>query len=190
MSRVLMVVVLTAVDSWRGRIVGLKLRWQPTIAALFRPNGAANTMKPTGVFLYSRGETFLWWCGGWRRPESGDRMRERASPTRGERESEIMLRYERVYGTPVPLNTVHRWISDETIGWLWLARSAGWSDGLDERSFDRVWRGTPKSRYTGWRGATGSKLRLFQGLRCVWVLIWCGKPYCILLNQRFRSKHY
>ena len=75
-------------------------------------------MKNTGVFLYSRGETFLWWCGGWRRPESGDRMRERASPTRGERESEIMLRYERVYGTPVPLNTVHRWISDETIGWL------------------------------------------------------------------------
>jgi hypothetical protein len=161
MSRVLMVVVLTAVDSWRGRIVGLKLRWQPTIVALFRPNGAAKTMKPTGVFLYSRGETFLWWCGGWRRPESGDRMRERASPTREERESEIMLPYERVYGTLVPLNTVHRWISDETIGWLWLARSAGWSDGLDERRFDLVWRGAPKSRYTGWRGATGSKDKLF-----------------------------
>jgi len=30
----------------------------------------------------------------------------------------------------------------------------------------------------------------FKGLRCVWVVIWCGKPYCILLNQRFRSKHY
>jgi hypothetical protein len=34
--------------------------------------------------------------------------------------------------------------------------------------------GTP-----GVRGATGSKLRLLQRLRCVWVLIWCDKPYCI-----------
>jgi len=123
-------VVSTVVDGWRGRIVDLKLRWQPTIAVLFRPDEAEITMTTTGVFLYSRGETFLWWFGGWRRPESGDRIRERASPTRGERESEIMLRYVRVYGTPILLNTVHRWISDETIGWLGLARSAGWSDGL------------------------------------------------------------
>jgi len=56
----------------------------------------------------------------------------------------MMLRYERVYGTPVPLNPVHRWISDETIDWLWLAWSAGWSDGLDERIFDLVWRGALK----------------------------------------------
>jgi len=140
------------------------------------------TMKTTGVFLYSRGETFLWWCGGWRRPESGDRMRERASPTRGERESEIMLRYERVYGTPVPLNTVHRWISDETIGWLWLARSAGWSDGLDERSFDLVWRGAPKARYTGWRGATGSNLGIFQGLRCVGIYLVFSILFLIKIN--------
>jgi hypothetical protein len=56
----------------------------------------------------------------------------------------MMLRCGRVYGTPVPLNTVHRWISAETIGWLWLAWSAGWSDGLDERSVDLVWRGTLK----------------------------------------------
>jgi hypothetical protein len=39
----------------------LKLRWQPTIAALFRPNGAAKTMKPTGDWLYMRIPTFLWW---------------------------------------------------------------------------------------------------------------------------------
>jgi hypothetical protein len=102
----------------------------------------------------------------------------------------VTLRWERWNGTPVQLRPVIRWISDGKIVRLWLARSAGWSDGLDERRFDLVWRGAPKSRYTGWRGATGSKLRLFQWLRCVWVLIWCGKPYCILLNQRFRSKHY
>ena len=126
-ARILMAVVSTDVDGWRGRIVGLKRRWTTTIVVFFQPDEAEKTMTTTGVFLYSRGKTFLWWCGGWRRPESGDRMRERASPTRGERESEIMLRYECVYGTPVPMNTVHRWISDETIGWLWLARSAGWS---------------------------------------------------------------
>jgi len=102
----------------------------------------------------------------------------------------VMLRWERKHGTPVLLNTVNRWISDETIGWLWLARSAGWSDGL---GWAELWSGVTRCteisvhRVT-WRN--GIKVRLFQGLRCVWVLIWCGKPYCILFNQRFRSKHY
>jgi hypothetical protein len=41
----------------------LKLRWLATIAVFFRPDEAEKTMKTTGVFLYSRGETFLWWCG-------------------------------------------------------------------------------------------------------------------------------
>ena len=99
-ARILMEVVSTVVDGWRGRIVDLKLRWQPTIAVLFRPDEAAKTMTTTGVFLYSRGETFLWWCGGWRRPESGDRMRERASPARGERCSGLC------YGEST--STVHR----------------------------------------------------------------------------------
>ena len=91
----------------------------------------------------------------------------------------VMLRWERKHGTPVQLRPVIRWISGGKIMRLWLARSAGWLDGPDEQRWDRVRRGTPKSRYTRWRGATGSKLRLFQGLRCVWVLIWCDKPYCI-----------
>jgi hypothetical protein len=64
-----------------------------------------------------------------------------------------------------------RWISDGKIVRLWLARSAGWSDGLDERSFDLVWRGAPKARYTGWHGATGSNLGIFQGLRCVGIYL-------------------
>jgi len=34
----------------------------------------------------------------------------------------VTLRWERKHGTPVLLNTVNRWISDETIGWLWLAK--------------------------------------------------------------------
>jgi len=102
----------------------LKLRWTTTIAVFFRPDEAEKTMTTTGVFLYSRVETFLWWCGGWRRPESGDRMRDRASPTRGKRESEIMLWYERVYGTPVPLNacmnacTVSRMKRSDGCDWL------------------------------------------------------------------------
>jgi len=99
-ARILMAVVSTAVDSWRGRIVGLKLRWQPTIAALFRPNGAAKTMKPTGDWLYMRIATFLWWFGSFRWPDMGDRRRERESPARGERCSGLC------YGENV--STVHR----------------------------------------------------------------------------------
>jgi hypothetical protein len=87
MSRVLIAVVSTDVDGCRRRIVGLKLRWPTKIAALFRPDEAEKTMKTTKFFLYSRVETFLWWCGGWRRPESGDRMRERERRRREERGS-------------------------------------------------------------------------------------------------------
>ena len=98
--RILMVVVLTAVDGWRGRIVGLKPRWQPTIAALFRPNGADKTLKPAGVLLYMRIATIMWWFGSLRWPEMGDRRRERESPARGERCSGLC------YGENV--STVHR----------------------------------------------------------------------------------
>ena len=52
-------------------------------------------------------------AGKWRSDE-----RESVAGERRERESEITLQCERVYGTPVPLNTVRRWISDEMIGWL------------------------------------------------------------------------
>ena len=55
------------------------------------------------------------WFGGLIRLEMGDRMREKESSVRGERELEIMLRCERVHGVPVPLKAVSRWISDETI---------------------------------------------------------------------------
>jgi hypothetical protein len=123
---------------------------------------------------------------------AGDGRSEEREGVAGERREVlwVMLWWERKHGTPVQPRPVIRWVSDGKIVRLWLARSAGWSDGPDEQRWDRVRRGAPKFRYTRWRGATGSKLRLFQGLRCVGVLIWCGKPYCILLNQRFRSKHY
>jgi hypothetical protein len=170
-----MVVVLTDVDGWWARIDDLKLRWPTKIAALFRPDEAEKTMITTRFFLYSRVETFLWWCGGWRRPESGDRMRERERRRREERGS---LRSATVW--------TRAWCNGAVGGCEPLDRS--WSDGPDDQSVYLVWRGALKSRYTGWRGATGSKLRLFQGLRCVWVLIWCDKPYCILLNQQLRSK--
>jgi len=85
MSRILMVVILMVVDGWWARIDDLKLRWQPTIAALFRLNGAAKTLKPAGFLLYMRITTFLWWFGSLRWPEMGDRRRERESPARGER---------------------------------------------------------------------------------------------------------
>ena len=88
-SRIPMVVVSTDVNGWRGRIDDLKLRWPATFAAFFRPDEAVQTMKTTGVLVYSREGTFLWWCGGLRRPEMGDRRRERESPARGERCSEI-----------------------------------------------------------------------------------------------------
>jgi hypothetical protein len=103
-------------------------------------------------------------------PEMGDRRRERETPARGEGCSGLC------YGENT--STVHR------CSWcLWSVRSmmesscgCDWPDLQIDRTvrmnrFDRVWRGAPNSRYTGWRGATGSKLRLFQGLRCVWVLI-------------------
>jgi len=100
MSRILMVVVVTVFDSWWVRIDDLKLRWQPTIAALFRPNGAEKSLKPDGVLLYMRIATFLWWFGSFRWPEMGDLERERESPARGERCSGLC------YGENA--STVHR----------------------------------------------------------------------------------
>ena len=90
-----MVVVSTTVDGRRGRIIDLKLRWPTKIAAFFQPNEAAKTLKTTEVLLYIRLEIFMWWFGGLRRPKIGDRMRERKSPARGERSSEVLLRCER-----------------------------------------------------------------------------------------------
>ena len=55
--------------------------------------------------------------------------RERVAGERREMLCDL-LRCERVHGTPVPLNTVRRWI-----GQLWLAGSAGWSHGPDEQRF-------------------------------------------------------
>jgi len=100
MSTILMVVVLTVVDGWWARIDDLKLRWQPTIAALFRLNRAATTLTPAGVLLYMRKETFLWWFSSLQWPAMGDRRRERESPARGERCSGLC------YGENT--STVHR----------------------------------------------------------------------------------
>ena len=57
---------------------------------------------------------------------------------------------------------------------LWavgLAKFGGGSTVRMSRGFDLVWRGAPKARYTGWRGATGSNLGLFQRLRCVGICL-------------------
>jgi hypothetical protein len=88
-AKILMAVVPTAFDGWRWRIVGLKLRWPTKVAPFFRPDGEEKTLKNAGGLLYRRLETFLWWFGSFTRPEMGDRMRERESPARGERDSEI-----------------------------------------------------------------------------------------------------
>ena len=73
----------------------MKLRRLATIAAFFRPDEAEETMKTTGVLLCRRFSPFMSWFGGWRRPEVGDRRRERESPARGERRSEVVLWCER-----------------------------------------------------------------------------------------------
>jgi len=103
MSRILMVVVLTIVDGWWVRIDDLKLRWPTKIAPFFRPDGEVNTLTMAGVLLCRRLETFLWRCGGFRRPEMGDQRRERESPARGERGSGIWRSQGRSPGTIRPL---------------------------------------------------------------------------------------
>jgi hypothetical protein len=132
-ARILMAVVSKAVDGWRGRIVGLKLRWPTKIAPLFRPHGEEKTLNTAGVLLYRRLETFMWWFGCFTGPEMGDRMRERESPARGERVSEIC------YG--VNARMVHRCIwrlwtvglrlnwSAAVIGWICkLIGRSGWAE--------------------------------------------------------------
>jgi hypothetical protein len=92
----------------------LKLRWPTKIAALFRPDGEEKTLKTAGVLIYMRIETFVWWFGSFKRREMGDRRRERESPARGERDSEMY------YG----VKAVNRWIAVELILRLCLAGSA------------------------------------------------------------------
>jgi hypothetical protein len=48
-----------------------------------------------------------------------------------------------------------------------------------------VWRGAPKDRYTGWRGATGSNLGIFQGLRCVGIYLVFSILFLIKINILF-----
>jgi hypothetical protein len=67
----------------------LKLRVVDKIAAFFRPDGEEKTPNMAGVLLYRRLLAFMWWFGGFKQLEMGDRMRERESPARGERESEV-----------------------------------------------------------------------------------------------------
>ena len=71
------------------RIDDLKLRWPMKIAALFWPDGEVNTLQTAGVLLCRRLATFLWWFGGLIQLAMGDRRRERESPARGERGSEM-----------------------------------------------------------------------------------------------------
>jgi len=66
----------------------------------FPAKWAEKTLKPTGVLLYMRIETFLWCFESLIWPEMGDRRRERESPARGERCSGLC------YGENV--STVHR----------------------------------------------------------------------------------
>ena len=170
-SKIPMVVVLTAVDGWRGRIDDLKLRWPATFAAFFRPDEAVQTMKTTRVLLYIRGGTFLWWCGGLRRAEMGDRRREIESSARGERCSDISYsvnacmvhRYRWTLcavGSRMKRSDIYDWLD------LQVDRTVRMS-----RGFDLVWCGAPKARYTGWRGATGSNLEWYQRLRCVEICL-------------------
>ena len=86
-----MVVVLMVVDGWWGRIDDLKLRWPATIVAFFPARwGSENDENHRGFSLQHR-RNLLWWCGGWRRPESGDRMREKEC--RWEQRESPRLRY-------------------------------------------------------------------------------------------------
>jgi len=132
-ARILMAVVLTAVDGWRGRIVGLKLQWPTTIAAFFRPDGEAKTLKTAGVLLYRRQDTFKWWFGSFKRPENEDQMRERESPARGERDSEIW------YGANARMVHRCRW-SLWTVG-SWMNWSCGcdWFDLQVDRTVRMGW---------------------------------------------------
>jgi hypothetical protein len=45
-----------------------------------------------------------------------------------------------------------------------------------------VWRGAPKARYTGWCGATGSNLGIFQRLRCVGIYLVFSILFLIKIN--------
>jgi hypothetical protein len=51
--------------------------WPTKIAAFFRLDREEKTLQTDEVFLYRRLTTFLWWFGGFTRPEMGDRLRER-----------------------------------------------------------------------------------------------------------------
>ena len=86
-SRILIVVVSTAVDVWRERIENLKLRWPARFAVFFRPDEAAKTLHKAGFMLCRRFKTFLWWLWGLRRPDMGDRRRERESRRWEERDA-------------------------------------------------------------------------------------------------------
>jgi len=98
MSRILMVVVLTVVDGWWARIDDLKLRWQPTIAALFRLYGAAkNAETGRGFALYEDRDLSV---VVWKLEMAGYGRSEEREGVRGERCSRLC------YGENV--STVHR----------------------------------------------------------------------------------
>ena len=93
----------------------MKLRVADEIVTVFRLDEAAKMLKTAGVLLYRRVETVLLLFGSFKRPEMGDRMRERESSARGERGSEIVLRCEREHCVLVQLKVVSRSIADEAI---------------------------------------------------------------------------
>jgi len=100
---------------------------------LFRPDEGARTMKTAGVLLSRRLETFLWWFGGFTRSEMGDRRRERESPARGERGSEICysVNARMVYRCGCRLWTVgSRWTDPAAvISWICkLIGRSGWAE--------------------------------------------------------------
>jgi hypothetical protein len=136
-------------------------RWPTKIAAFFRPDREEKTLQTAGFCFIGAGNlsVVVWRLHTAENGRSNERERE--SSARGERHSEMLLRCERQHGTLVQLKVVNRWILDELILRLLLAWSASWSDGPDGLRFDLVWRGVPRTWYTGWRGTTGSKGRLF-----------------------------
>jgi hypothetical protein len=88
--------------------------WLTKIAAFFRPDREEKTLKPAGVLLYRRIETFLWWFGFFTRPEMGDRMRERIAGERRERLRDCATVWTRA------------WYTSAAEGWEPLDR--GWTD--------------------------------------------------------------
>ena len=100
---------------------------------LFQPEEAVKTMNTTRVLLYSMWGTFLWWCRGLIRPKMGDRRRERESPARGERCSEIS------YGVNACMVHWYRWTLYAVGSRMKRSDGCDWLDLQVDRTVRIVW---------------------------------------------------